>query len=485
MTNSLTSKTFGIIGGLGSLAGGDLFLKLIKTGPILADRGKYHFIFEQHPFKDLDIPLVKNVNLTSRKFYVYKTSSSFSEKGVDEILLPCFASHTFREELQSELNIRIIDMMDAVYRHTISQHADKRKLGILCSDFVRFSGLFEQYFHTDFELIYPDEVNQSAVMNAVYDTNGIKDGNLSGHTLEYIHQTCLHLEARGAQLIIPGITEIALLADDLHRRGVNMLDTNVIYANYATTEVTEVLPRPFKLGIVGGVGPAATVDFMSKVIRNTDAGRDQDHIKMVVEQNPQIPDRTANLINDETDPTIALYATCKRLECEEADAIAIPCNTAHAFVERLQPHLNVPIVNMLTETIQHIKDQYGTTEPIGLLATSGTIGSRVYHDIAEQLGVVLVTPDAENQLKVMDAIYGDRGVKAGYVTGQCVSDLMAAIEHLNQKGVSIFILGCTELPLMFVQQTHITVNGNQVLLIDPTEILAKKCVLLSKQANSH
>jgi aspartate racemase len=108
--------------------------------------------------------------------------------------------------------------------------------------------------------------------------------------------------------------------------------------------------KPFKLGIMGGVGPSATVDFMKKIIQNTPATKDQDHIKMVVEQNPQIPDRTANIVWNETDPTIAMFSTCKRLEQEGADAIAIPCNTAHAFVKNIQEHLNIPILNMLTST---------------------------------------------------------------------------------------------------------------------------------------
>ena len=86
---------------------------------------------------------------------------------------------------------------------------------------------------------------------------------------------------------------------------------------------------------------------------------------MVVEQNPQIPDRTANLLNDETDPTMAMYATCKRLESAGANAIAIPCNTAHAFVERIQAHLRVPIVNMLTETVEAIVQRYGAAKPSG------------------------------------------------------------------------------------------------------------------------
>src|SRR5690606_850527 len=115
----------------------------------------------------------------------------------------------------------------------------------------------------------------------------------------------------------------------------------------------------FKLGILGGVGPSATVDLMNKIIAHTPARRDQDHIKMIVEQNPQIPDRTANLVYNEEDPTIAMFSTCKRLEAEGADVIAIPCNTAHAFVESIQQYLKIPIINMLDATVDHIVKIYG------------------------------------------------------------------------------------------------------------------------------
>lgn len=85
-----------------------------------------------------------------------------------------------------------------------------------------------------------------------------------------------------------------------------------------TTHSLDNTGHAFKLGIVGGIGPAATVDFMSKIIRNTDARCDQEHLRLVVEHNPQIPDRTANLLGGGEDPTQALYDACKRLEANEA-----------------------------------------------------------------------------------------------------------------------------------------------------------------------
>lgn len=237
-----------------------------------------------------------------------------------------------------------------------------------------------------------------------------------------------------------------------------------------------------KIGIVGGVGPAATVDFFDKIVRNTPAARDQDHLKVVVEQNPQIPDRTAHLLADGPDPTLALYAACKRLEADGASLIAIPCNTAHVFVDRLQPRLAIPIVSMIGETVAAIRQRFPDVRTVGLLATTGTIRSRVYHAQAEAAGLELMTPDEAHQALVMSAIYGERGVKAGYTEGECKQALVSALAHLVERGARVVVLGCTELPLLLAESDAHAVAGRTVALLDPTAILARRCVALCRPA---
>jgi aspartate racemase len=234
--------------------------------------------------------------------------------------------------------------------------------------------------------------------------------------------------------------------------------------------------------VLGGVGPAATVDFMQKIVSNTPAKRDQDHIKILVEQNPQIPDRTENLIGQGADPTISLYATCKRLEAGDADIIAIPCNTAHAFVERIQPYLKVPIVNMLTATVDALRTAFPALRRVGLLATSGTIASGVYERALEAAGLEQVVPTPELQARVMSAIYGPRGVKAGYTSGECMEDIVAAADSLIERGIEVIILGCTELPLLLPQGEWRGTSGVVAWLADPTDILAKRCVAYARAA---
>lgn len=473
------SHTIGIVGGLGSLAGGDLFYKLVKSRAVLEDQGRFHFLLEQHPFKDVLLPLDAGASMTSRKFYVFEVCRSFEASGVDAIMLPCFASQTFRAQIQDELGIPVLDMMETLVRHIRQVAQPGSTLGVLASDYVRHSGLFEQALGCQYDVVYPDAQAQVALMEAMYGVNGIKDGHLDGMPLESVYQACLSVQAQGATLVVPGMTELSLVCADLQRRGIAALDINELYATFATQGSSAPRELPFKLGIVGGVGPAATVDFMGKVVASTPAGRDQDHIKMVVEQNPQIPDRTASLLNDETDPTMAMYATCKRLESAGANAIAIPCNTAHAFVERIQEHLRVPIVNMLTETIDWIRQTYGRDKTIGLLATSGTVASQVYHQAASRVGLEIVVPAPDYQKLVMEAIYGERGIKAGFTEGLCRDQLLIAAEHLSEVGATVLILGCTELPLVLSHCDAHELSGRTVALVDPTLILARRCVALA------
>lgn len=473
-------RRFAIVGGVGALGAADAFFKLVKALPARSASSQPDILFEQHPFREEESPGGRGASQNGRKIYVFDMIQSFAARHVDTVLLPCFLSHTFIDEIAAEATLPVVNMMEALCDYVRRYHPDVRSLGVLTSDYVRDQGLFERYFPaSEWTLRYPaDDVQRDCVMPAIYGPDGIKAGCLRGASVEKLLRACEDLAGQGAELILPGFSEIPVVIDVLHERGIPIIDANQIYADYAASGRAAQKARPFKIGVVGGVGPAATVDFMNKIVRNTPAKRDQEHLKVVVEQNPQIPDRTENLLGNGVDPTIALYSTCKKLEADEADIIAIPCNTAHAFVERIQPYLSIPIVNMLFETVEYIKKCCKGRTAVGLLATSGTIGSRVYHDVIVPAGFELIVPDTENQKRVMDAIYGPQGVKAGFTTGQCVDDLMQAMTSLVVRGAEIIVLGCTELPLLVERSDALPVAGKTVVVLDPTDILAKKCVSL-------
>ncbi|TDA43308.1 aspartate/glutamate racemase family protein [Burkholderia pyrrocinia] len=470
-----TRRKFGVVGGLGPLGSADVFFKLVKATPASSDEEHIDLIFEQYPFRGSGSG---SAATTERKLYVFDMIRAFEKRGVTTVVLPCFLSHTFIDELKANTRLPIVDIVEAVRSHVQRKYPGATRIGVLASDHVRANGLFDRYFPSpQFEIVHPRPRGDiDLVTEAIYGPDGIKRGNLRGRPIELLRDACEDLADQGAQVIVPGLTEIALVADEIGPRRVPLIDSNLAYAQYVVSARCDSRASTFKIGVVGGVGPAATVDFLHKIVRNTPASRDQDHIKLLVEQNPQIPDRTENLVDAGTDPTISLYATCKKLEDGDADIIAIPCNTAHAFVERIQPYLGIPIVNMLTVTVAHLRDAYPRLRDVGVLATSGTIESGVYKKALESHGLRQVVPAPALQARVMEAIYGKHGVKAGFTTGQCEEDIGAAVDALIAEGVDVIVLGCTELPILLPGGEYTARNGARATLIDPTEVLARRCV---------
>jgi aspartate racemase len=477
-------RSFGIIGGLSPIADADLLSKLITATERHPDAGQFEILFEQRPFARTEGPAAPN---TARMLYIFNRIGSLKQQGIATVVLPCFLSHTFMDELKENSPLPIADMIEALRGYVRREFSSRRRIGVLTSAPLRDHGLFEHYFPPgEFEILHVrPRHGVDLVTEAVYGKDGIKSGGRSGYSIELLREACADLIGQGAELLLPGVTELALVADALGQMNVPVLDPHRVYVQHLIAEPPPSIEKPFKLGVVGGVGPAATVDFLRKVVSNTPARKDQDHLRLLVEQNPQIPDRTEHLVGDGMDPTLALYATCKKLQAGEADLIAIPCNTAHAFVEAIQSELDIPIMNMLTETVKHIRESSPALRKVGLLATSGTVSSGVYQRALKDYGLEELVPPPDLQARVMNAIYGPSGVKAGFTNDSSIADVDAAIDDLVARGAETIILGCTELPLLLPEARHVTAGGNRVTLVDPTEILAKRCVSAAMMWSRH
>lgn len=219
------------------------------------------------------------------------------------------------------------------------------------------------------------------------------------------------------------------------------------------------------IGIVGGMGPLATADLFIKITRLTKAAKDQDHIHVLIDSNPAVPDRTAAILHGGEDPTPVLLQSCKNLEAMGADLLIMACNTAHYFYDRLQPELHIPMLHMPRETAREAREK-GYAK-VALLATDGTVQSGVYRQAFAQAGVELLLPDPEGQKAVMSLIYDC--IKAG-LTSFDTSPVVDAISRLQAAGAEAMVLGCTELPLAFAQ-FHLPGNP-----LDPTQVLARRAV---------
>lgn len=386
------------------------------------------------------------------------------------VLLADWCRQSCLRDLATEAGVQVAGLFEALRRRCPSG----TRLGVLGGDDESTRQALTQHLQSDdLLLLYPSEASRllpAAAWEATADAAA------------QLGQACRDLRDQGATLILLADATIARLAERWLPGQPDFVDPWQIYAEYALALPVTPHPAAFKIGVVGGLGPAATVDFLDKLVRNTPASGDQDHFKVVVEQNPQIPDRTAFLLGDGDDPTLALYAACKRVEADGASLIAIPCNTAHAYVSRLQPFLNIPVVNMLAVTADYIAERFPPATKVGLLATRGTVASRVYHDVILPRGFDLLVPDEKNQALVMNAIYGPQGVKAGFTSGACRDELLQALQSLVVRGAEVIILGCTELPLILVQDDAMPVGDRRVAVLDPTTLLARRCVQLGQQA---
>lgn len=219
------------------------------------------------------------------------------------------------------------------------------------------------------------------------------------------------------------------------------------------------------LGIIGGMGPMATVDLMRKIILSTHAKTDQEHIHILVDNNPQIPDRTAAIEGRGESPVEKMLQSAKLLEAQGADVLVIACNTAHYFLDEFKDKVNVPIINMIDEAVKHCVE-LGYSE-VGLLCTIGTRNTGIYQKACDKFNLKLVVPDDEEIKALQDMIY--LGVKANNFNYD-TSNVKQVISTMRNRGAQAFILGCTETPIA-VQMYHL--EGN---FIDSSLVLAHKAI---------
>ena len=196
------------------------------------------------------------------------------------------------------------------------------------------------------------------------------------------------------------------------------------------------------VGVIGGVGPMATVYYMQRVIEMTKAGCDQEHINMLV-------------------------FNAKRLEAAGCEFVVIPCNTAHYFYDELEQAVEIPVVNIVEETIRYAKARVQDLSCVGIMATTGTIVTGTYQKYAERAGLSFAVPDEDEQDLLMQIIYD--GVKAGKPVPRADFDRVA--NHLRAKGAQCLILGCTELSVL---KRDLPINDPDVL--DSIDVLASETV---------
>ncbi len=225
--------------------------------------------------------------------------------------------------------------------------------------------------------------------------------------------------------------------------------------------------RPATLGVLGGMGPAATADFLLRLTRLTRAERDQDHVPTVVYSDPRIPDRSDAILGRGPDPVPAMRVGIEFLERAGCAVIAIPCNTAHYWYEQLAAATTVPVLHIAEVTAEWLRT-HAPVRRVGLLATDGTVHARIYHDRFARFGITTLDL-AEGEAGVV--MRGIRALKAGR-EAEARQTLVTAGKELIRRGAEALVVGCTDVSAALAGTE--SVDGVEV--VDASDCLARACI---------
>ena len=226
------------------------------------------------------------------------------------------------------------------------------------------------------------------------------------------------------------------------------------------------------VGVLGGMGPLATIDFMRKMLDATPASSDQEHVPVVVSCIPQVPDRTAAFRGDGPSPLDAMIASGRRLVAAGAGVVVVPCNTAHLWFDSVQDALAMPMLHLVDSAIAEARSEVAPDDKVGLLATDATLASGLYLNRQPHgdRPLAWLLPTASEMLSFV--MPGISAVKSGDLN--VGAHLLAqAAQALRARGAAVLVLGCTEIPIV------LDANAAGIPVVDATAALARRAVAWS------
>jgi aspartate racemase len=221
------------------------------------------------------------------------------------------------------------------------------------------------------------------------------------------------------------------------------------------------------IGVLGGMGPQATADFLAKLVEATPVECEQDHLRVHIDSNPKVPDRSDAIAGRGASPGPVLAAMATGLERAGADFLVMPCNTAHAFEPDIRAAVSVPFVSMIDETCAACEQAFPNAARFGLLATNGCIEARLYQNAFARSGRATVVLDAIDQDGLMALVYG---IKRGERSRAVHEAMRGYGEALIAAGANVVIAACSEVPLVLA-------DGDLTQpMLDANTLLARRCV---------
>ena len=222
------------------------------------------------------------------------------------------------------------------------------------------------------------------------------------------------------------------------------------------------------VGVIGGLGPMATLDFFERILRRTRAVREQDHLRLIIDNNTKIPDRNAFKRGEGPSPGPALAAAAHALEKAGAEFIVMACNTTHAWEAEIRAAISVPFISIIEETTKAVAEL--DPERAGVLAVDACLSSNLYQDALAKRGVKTVLLSADSQRSFMELVYR---IKSGD-TGDTVRRSMTTLaKKLEAQGAEVIIAGCTEVPLV------LTADDIEGELVSSTDVLVERTIVFA------
>lgn len=224
------------------------------------------------------------------------------------------------------------------------------------------------------------------------------------------------------------------------------------------------------IGVLGGMGPEATVSFYKELVTHTLARKDQEHLRLFIDSNPKIPDRTLAISQGGESPVPAMVVSASALERAGADFIVIPCVSAHFFVDELERNIKLPILSIVRAVADYIAAHHPGIERIGLMATNGTIQGGFFQEQLSRGGIETLTPAGNDQCLVMSAIYDVKATQCRRTREEIAEDVHTVASRLITRGAQGIIAACTEIPLVLETEKL------PVPAFNPLIILAKAAI---------
>jgi aspartate racemase len=225
-----------------------------------------------------------------------------------------------------------------------------------------------------------------------------------------------------------------------------------------------------KIGIIGGMGPEATAYYYTQMIKLTKVHKDQDHFHVFIDSNSKVPDRTSAILGKGPSPVPYILETIDWMNAVGVQEAFIPCFTSHYFFDEYCARANFKLHNAFKVCNRYFSDILPGVKKVGILATTGTITTRIFDEYILDVGLIYPTDEVQENV-VMKAIYDPEiGIKSGKTEGECITLLVKAAESLIAAGAQCILAGCTEIGLV-LRQNHLTVP-----LVDPMLLTVMKII---------